>query len=175
MSLSSSWPSAARSPSRATSAANGSKSARNGWWSYSARQKAFTRSSCAVSGSIQLVVRFASRSAFSRYASIRSTSIGHAPTSVWKMKYRSTWSGPSIAEHASSQRLTCAAHSSGIPASAPIRARTSPERLVSWVWVTSRLCGKRRARSRFPAWKASTGMPNRDGSPPTSLSASRRP
>ena len=40
------------------------------------------------------------------------------------------------------------------PASAPIRARTSPERLVSCVWVTSRLRGKRSARSALPAWKS---------------------
>ena len=43
-----------------------------------------------------------------------------------------------------------------IDASAPIRARTSPERLVSCVWVTSRLRGKRSARSRLAAWKSST-------------------
>ena len=49
-----------------------------------------------------------------------------------------------------------------------------PERLVSWVWVTSRPRGKRRARSRFAAWKSSTEIPKRSGSPPTSLSASRR-
>ena len=63
---------------------------------------------------------------------------------------------------------------SAIPASAPIRARTSPERFVSWVCVTSRLSGKRAARSALAAWKAATAIPNRDGSPPTSLSASRR-
>jgi hypothetical protein len=39
-----------------------------------------------VSGSIQFVLRLASRSAFSMYATSRSASIGHAPTSVWKMK-----------------------------------------------------------------------------------------
>ena len=118
--------------------------------------------------------RFASRSAFSTYASSRSASRGHAPTSVWKMRYRSTASGPTIVEHASSQRRTCAAHSSAIPASAPIRARTSPERLVSWVWVISRLFGNRAARSRLPRWNSSTDRPKRLGSPPTSFKASSR-
>ncbi len=66
VSLSSSWPSAARSPAAATSATNGSKSARNSGSSISPRANAFTAASCSSSGSIQLVVRFASRSAFSR-------------------------------------------------------------------------------------------------------------
>ncbi len=74
----------------------------------------------------------------------------------------------------SSQRRTRAAHASGIVESAPIRARTSPERLVSCVWVTSRLCGKRSARSALAAWNCSIEIPKRPGSPPTSLSASSR-
>jgi hypothetical protein len=40
-----------------------------------------------------------------------------------------------------------------------MRARTSPERLVSWVWVTSRPRGERAARSALAAWKPSTERP----------------
>ena len=56
-----------------------------------------------------------------------------------------------------------------------MRALASAERFVSWVLVTSRLRGKRRARSAFAAWKSATDMPKRAGSPPTSLSAMSRP
>ena len=73
-----------------------------------------------------------------------------------------------------SQFFTCAANSSGIEASTPIRARTSPERLVSCVCVTSRLRGKRAARSALPRWKSRTDTLNRPGSPPTSFKASSR-
>ena len=74
----------------------------------------------------------------------------------------STGSGapPEVSERQTdSQSRTCAANASGIDASAPIRARTSPERLVSCVWVTSRLRGKRSARSRLPR---GTGRPRRE-------------
>ena len=56
------------------------------------------------------------------------------------------------------------------PASAPIRARTSPERLVSCVWVTSRLRGKRSARSRVGRVEVvDATREKRAGSPPTSF------
>ena len=67
--------------------------------------------------------------------------------------------------------LVTQTHSSAMPDNAPIRARTSPERFVSCVWVTSRLRGGRAAAA---SWNASTVIPNRPGSPPTSLSASSR-
>ena len=73
-------------------------------------------------------------------------SIGHAPTRVWRISMSSVRSGaPSRRSGStiSSQRPTAAAHSSAIPASAPIRARTSPERLVSCVWLVSSARGKR--------------------------------
>src|SRR3954466_1637326 len=77
LSLSASWPSAARSPTAASSSTNGSNESRKGRCSYSERQKLLTASSCASFGSIQLVLRLASRSAFSRYTFIRSASIAH--------------------------------------------------------------------------------------------------
>ena len=86
VSLSTSWPSEARSPTAATRRANGSKSARNASSVYSERPKRLTASSQSSFGRIQLVFRLASRSAFSMYASIRSAPIGQAPTSVWNRK-----------------------------------------------------------------------------------------
>ena len=120
----------------------------------------------------------ASRSAFSRYASSRSTEIGHAPSSVWKMNSCSTGSGapPEVSErHTDSHVRTWDANASAIPASAPIRARTSPERFVSCVCVTSRLRGKR----RWPLEVRGVELARRDtrtgdGSPPTSFKASSR-
>ena len=56
---------AERAPALATSAANGSKSARNGPCAQSERQKRLTACSQRSSGSTQLVLRFASRRAFS--------------------------------------------------------------------------------------------------------------
>jgi hypothetical protein len=87
------------------------------------------------------VLRFASRSAFSMYAHSRSGSIGHAPTSVWKIVYSSIASGaPALRSgaHSSRHSRTAATHSSAIPASEPIRARTSPDRFVSCVVVLNR-------------------------------------
>ena len=46
-----------------------------------------------------------------------------------------------------------------MPASAPIRARTSPERFVSCVWVTSRPRGKRSARDRVRGVEAGDAQP----------------
>ena len=66
---------------------------------------------------------------------------------------------------------TSASHASGIVVSAAMRARRSPERLVSWVWVTSSPSPKRRARTALAAWKSATDSPKRLGSPPTSLRA----
>ena len=50
-----------------------------------------------------------------------------------------------------------------------MRARTSSERLVSWVEVASTVCGQRAARSALAPWNAATRMPNIPGSVPTSL------
>ena len=89
VSLSSSWPSAARSPARATSAGERLEvRAGTARCSYSARQNALhARPRAPSSGSIQLVValRLAQRLLDVRPRAAP-RSIGHAPTSVWKTK-----------------------------------------------------------------------------------------
>ncbi len=55
-----------------------------------------------------------------------------------------------------------------------MRARTSSERLLSCVEVAISVCGQRAARSALAAWNALTLVPKRSGSPPTSLSDTRR-
>ena len=103
--------------------------------------------------SAQLVLRLASRSAFSTNPHRRSASIGQTPISVWYSRYSSYGSGPSPTRSgalSSRQRSNRSRQPAGSSASAPIRARASPERLVSCVWVTSSPSGKRRPRSALP-------------------------
>ena len=98
-------------------------------------------------------LRFASRSAFSRYSSSRVGTIGHAPTSVCQTRYSSF--GSSMPPVSSRQRRTRSAHSSCMPASAPMRARTSPARFVSCVCEASSVRGWRSSRSSAARWNSS--------------------
>ena len=82
-SFSSVCPAAARLPSSATRAANGSKSSMNGLCSSTRAQKRSTLDSSSSSGRSQLVLSLASRIALRMYIARRSRSIGQAPTSVW--------------------------------------------------------------------------------------------
>ena len=72
----------ARSPIASTYAAISSSSS-------SETANAFAPASHSWSWSIQFVCTFASRSAFSRYRSSRSGVSGHAPTTVWRIRYAS--------------------------------------------------------------------------------------
>jgi hypothetical protein len=54
------------------------------------------------------------------------------------------------------------------------RARTSSERLVSWVELPSMVVGQRRARSSAAAWNSPSVKPKCAGWPPTSFSAISR-
>ena len=118
------------------------------------------------SWSIQLVCTFASRSAFSRYRSSRSGVSGHAPTTVWRIRYASLGSR----QPARRSRIR-ASHAAGSLEMAASRARTSPLRLVSCVVVASNPPGE---RARLAAWKSETERENRPGSPPTSFNATKR-
>ena len=69
---------------------------------------------------------------------------------VWRIRYASFGVAPAAR---SARRDARAAHSAGIPASAPSRARTSPLRLVSCVVRREQAAREARARSRFAAWK----------------------
>ena len=72
------------------------------------------------------------------------------------------------------QAPTRARHSIGISESTLMRARTSSPRLVSWVAVADRAWGERSRRSALAAWNSAMEAPKRLGSPPTSLSETRR-
>jgi hypothetical protein len=72
------------------------------------------------------------------------------------------------------QRSRASSHPCGISDSTLMRVRTSSERLLSCVEVATMVCGQRAARSTLAPWKARTVMPNTEGSPPTSLSDTRR-
>ena len=180
VSLSSSWPSAARSPARRD--ARGERLEvveERPRASSSARRTPCTAASYAVVrlDPVRVALGLAQR-LLEVGLEPRRRSIGQAPTSVWKIRYCSTRVGRAVGHVSSAQPRTSGARAPPTPrpspASAPIRARTSPERFVSCVWVTSRLRGKRSARSALAAWKPATESPKRPGSPPTSLSASSR-
>ena len=94
------------------------------------------------SASTQLVFRLASRSAFSMYASIRSAVDRPGADERLEQEVALDVVGRAARRaqrlgraRASARRAS--AHSSGIDDSAAIRARTSAERLVSWVIVVS--------------------------------------
>ncbi len=72
------------------------------------------------------------------------------------------------------QRRTARRHTAGISEITSMRARTSSERLLSWVEVASIVCGHLAVRSRLAPWNAETVMPKASGSPPTSFSDTRR-
>ena len=69
---------------------------------------------------------------------------------------------------------TASAKPSGISDRRAMRARMSSDRLVSWVEVASRVPGQWRAMESLSAWNSSGLIPNRPGSPPTSLRATSR-
>ena len=105
------------------------------------------------SASSQLVVRLPSRSAFSDRARAGGGTIGQAPTSVCHTRYSSF--GSSIPRVSSRQRRTRSPQRSGMPASAPMRARTSPARFVSCVCDARSCSGWRAKRSSAAAWNSS--------------------
>jgi hypothetical protein len=72
-------------------------------------------------------------------------------------------------------RQTALAQRSGICERRTSRARTSSARFVSCVDVASIVPGCVAAVSAFRRWNASTVVPKRAGSPPTSFSATSRP
>ena len=65
-------------------------------------------------------------------------------------------------------------HSAGISDNTASRARTSSERLVSWVDSVVIVAGVAASRAAPPAWNSATDTPNRAGSPPTSFNATSR-
>ncbi len=67
-----------------------------------------------------------------------------------------------------------APHSAVSSESTARRARTSSERLVSWVDSVVIAAGVAASRCAFAAWNSVGVTPNRSGAPPTSLSATKR-
>ena len=73
------------------------------------------------------------------------------------------------------QRRSCSRHAAGISESTSMRARTSSERLLSWVEVASIVCGQcARAVGARAVESADAVKPNSAGSPPTSFSDTSR-
>ncbi len=122
-------------------------------------------------GSTWLVTSLASLAAFPRYAANRSAGIGHAPTRFCQASSSSERSGNGCA---AAHRRIRSTHSPGISASTASRARTSSERLVSWVDSVVIVAGQEASRLASAAWNSAGATPNRAGSPPTSLSATNR-
>lgn len=83
-------------------------------------------------------------------------------------------SGASGSGAAAFQVRTTLAQAFGISASTARRARTSSLRLVSWVDRDVMPSGAVAWRAAHSAWNSATDIPNRVGSPPTSLSATIR-
>jgi hypothetical protein len=75
---------------------------------------------------------------------------------------------------ADDRRAIAAAAWSGTSESTASRARTSSLRFVSWVEEATIADGQRAWASAQCRWKSSGDVPNTLGSPPTSLSDSRR-
>ncbi len=136
-----------------------------------------TASSNSGTGSVHDVRSLASRVAFSTYATARSADSGQAPTSVCQTSCSVAASGPAALRWSCAsacQDVTASAHSRGHCASSTSRARTSSERLVSWVDSVVIDAGQSRERNAFASWNCASEIPNRPGSPPTSLSADNR-
>ena len=172
VSLSTSCPSAARSPSAATRAANGSKSARNAWSEYSARTKRLTAASqsCVLLDPVRVALGLAQRLLHVRLDPLGARSATPRPASGTgsSARRRRARRRGAAGRSARTSASTCAAHSSGIDDSAPIRARTSAERLASWVCVVSRFSGKRSraldaagVEARRRRSRSATGRPRR--------------
>jgi hypothetical protein len=142
-------------------------------------------------GLIQLERAFASRTAFSMYASMRpryaaspsasGISAGKLPRSVWYSRYSSLRDGaasPSTARFLLRlmrlHRRTASRHAAGSSEITSMRARTSSARLLSWVELASIVCGHFAARSALAPWKADTVIPKCSGWPPTSFSEASR-
>ena len=85
-----------------------------------------------------------------------SSSIGHAPATVCHSSAAKSGSGSGAA---ACQRATAARHSCGISDSTASRARTSSDRLVSWVASVVIAAGQRASRRRAAAWNSSGGTP----------------
>lgn len=92
----------------------------------------------------------------------RSAEIGQAAMRFCQARWSRCGSKLTCADHSS----TCAAHSPGISDSTDSRARTSSERLVSWV---DRVVIEYGGISWQKAWKSATLVPKTSGSPPTSF------
>ena len=126
--------------------------------------------------SVQVVCSFASRTAFSRYAVSRSSSIGQSPSTVWATRYAV------VLVYAQAGALPPSGRADRVPAgrgpqpAASSRARASSLRLVSCVDRPVMPAGGGRLLSPRPFVQAGRRQdrPGSRGSPPTSLSATIR-
>lgn len=136
-----------------------------------AATKSVTARSYAGSGSVQLVNRPASRTAFSSAGSslpAASPSVSPAQPYADCQARQASWGSGAATPVARDNCATSADHRSGHSDSTAIRARVSPLCLVSCVVSTVPVAGQSRAIRAQYAWNSSGRTDGRPGSPPTS-------